>query len=154
MPHRANLLLSKFHLLITSLLPYPIVSFCLPSCSRPAHNDSFSLTFLIEASPTNLDPRLATDSQSQRIDGLLFSGLLEARARQSNVFPRRSCRILVNSRRAHLRLPSSQEQWGRVGIQLELRPLELATLFSYVAKGNCQITYQRWGWRQHRSGLF
>ncbi len=37
-----------------------------------------------------------------------------------------------------------QEQWRRVGIQLELRPLELATLFSDVAKGNFQITYQRW----------
>ncbi len=79
MPHRANLLLSKFHLLITALLPYLIVSFCLSSRSRPAHNDSFSLTFLIEASPTNLDLRFATDSQSQRIDGLLFifSDLLE-----------------------------------------------------------------------------
>ena len=77
MPHRANLLLSKFHLLITSLLSYLIVSFCLSSCSRPAYNDSFSLTFVIEASPTNLDPRFATDWQSQRIDGLLFSGLPE-----------------------------------------------------------------------------
>ncbi len=37
-----------------------------------------------------------------------------------------------------------QEQWRRAGIQLELRPLELATLFSDVAKGNFQITYQRW----------
>jgi len=37
-----------------------------------------------------------------------------------------------------------QEQWRRIGIQLELRPLELATLFSDVAKGNFQITYQRW----------
>jgi peptide/nickel transport system substrate-binding protein len=37
-----------------------------------------------------------------------------------------------------------QEQWRRVGVQLELRPLELATLFSDVAKGNFQMTYQRW----------
>ncbi len=37
-----------------------------------------------------------------------------------------------------------QEQWRRAGIQLELRPLELATLFSDVTKGNFQITYQRW----------
>jgi peptide/nickel transport system substrate-binding protein len=37
-----------------------------------------------------------------------------------------------------------QEQWRRIGIELELRPLELATLFSDVAKGNFQITYQRW----------
>jgi peptide/nickel transport system substrate-binding protein len=37
-----------------------------------------------------------------------------------------------------------QEQWRRVGVALELRPLELATLFSDVAKGNFQMTYQRW----------
>jgi len=37
-----------------------------------------------------------------------------------------------------------QEQWRRAGIQLEIRPLELATLFSDVSKGNFQITYQRW----------
>jgi peptide/nickel transport system substrate-binding protein len=37
-----------------------------------------------------------------------------------------------------------QEQWRRVGVELELRPLELATLFSDVSKGNFQITYQRW----------
>ncbi len=37
-----------------------------------------------------------------------------------------------------------QEQWRRAGIELELRPLELATLFSDVARGNFQITYQRW----------
>ena len=32
---------------------------------------------LIEANPINLDPRFATDTQSQRIDGLLFSSLVE-----------------------------------------------------------------------------
>lgn len=37
-----------------------------------------------------------------------------------------------------------QEQWHRVGIDLEVRPLELATLFSDVVKGNFQLTYQRW----------
>jgi peptide/nickel transport system substrate-binding protein len=37
-----------------------------------------------------------------------------------------------------------QEQWRRVGVALELRPLELATLFSDVGKGNFQITFQRW----------
>src|ERR1700687_6041058 len=49
----------------------------LSGCSRRNQSDPSSLTFLIESSPTNLDPRFATDSQSQRIDGLLFSGLLE-----------------------------------------------------------------------------
>ncbi len=37
-----------------------------------------------------------------------------------------------------------QEQWRRVGIELEVRPLELATLFSDVAKGNFQLSFQRW----------
>jgi peptide/nickel transport system substrate-binding protein len=46
------------------------------SCGRsPAFNPA-SLTFLIEANPTNLDPRFATDGQSQRLDALIFSGLL------------------------------------------------------------------------------
>jgi peptide/nickel transport system substrate-binding protein len=77
MLRRANRITSKFRLLIVSLLPYFLASFCLVSCSHSSHSDPSSLTFLIESSPTNLDPRFATDSQSQRIDGLLFSGLLE-----------------------------------------------------------------------------
>lgn len=46
-------------------------------CFHTTQRDPSSLTFLIESSPTNLDPRFATDSQSQRIDGLLFGSLLE-----------------------------------------------------------------------------
>ena len=37
-----------------------------------------------------------------------------------------------------------QEQWRKVGIDLELRPLELATLLSDAARGNFQLTYARW----------
>jgi peptide/nickel transport system substrate-binding protein len=62
-----------------SLLP-----FFLASCSRPTKFDPSSLTFLIEANPVNLDPRFATDGQSQRLDGLIFSGLL-ARDSQMNL---------------------------------------------------------------------
>src|SRR6267142_4600417 len=76
MPRCAKRPASKF-LLFFTLLPYVITSFCLVSCVSSSHSDPSSLTFLIESSPTNLDPRFATDSQSQRIDGLLFSGLLE-----------------------------------------------------------------------------
>ena len=54
------------------------------SCSHPTKFDPSSLTFLIEANPGNLDPRFATDGQSQRIDGLIFSGLL-ARDAQMNL---------------------------------------------------------------------
>ena len=54
------------------------------SCSHPTKSDPSSLTFLIEANPVNLDPRFATDGQSQRMDGLIFSGLL-ARDAQMNL---------------------------------------------------------------------
>jgi peptide/nickel transport system substrate-binding protein len=37
-----------------------------------------------------------------------------------------------------------QEQWKKVGVALEVRPLEIATLFSDLAKGNFQISYLRW----------
>ncbi|GAC1621298.1 MAG: peptide-binding protein [Candidatus Acidiferrum sp.] len=37
-----------------------------------------------------------------------------------------------------------QQQWRNAGIDLEIRPLEQATLFSDAAKGNFQITYMKW----------
>ncbi|MGB7282297.1 MAG: ABC transporter substrate-binding protein [Candidatus Acidiferrum sp.] len=49
----------------------------LTGCHQRTTSDPSALTFLIESNPTNLDPRYATDSQSQRIDALLFSSLLE-----------------------------------------------------------------------------
>jgi peptide/nickel transport system substrate-binding protein len=46
----------------------------LPSCgSQPDPN---MLVMLIESSPTNLDPRVGVDAQSERIDSLIFDGLL------------------------------------------------------------------------------
>jgi peptide/nickel transport system substrate-binding protein len=77
MLRRVNGTRSRFNFFTSSLLPYFVASFCFASCSRPPRNDPSSLTFLIESSPTNLDPRFATDSQSQRLDGLLFNGLLD-----------------------------------------------------------------------------
>jgi len=71
--------LASFFLLVTWLLPCVLIS-----CSHPAKFDPSSLTFLIEANPVNLDPRFATDGQSQRLDGLIFSGLL-ARDAQMNL---------------------------------------------------------------------
>ena len=77
MPRRARHPLTKVLLFSSLLLLFCIASFFFASCSRSPQSDPSSLTFLIESSPTNLDPRFATDSQSQRLDGLLFSGLLE-----------------------------------------------------------------------------
>ena len=47
------------------------------SCSRSVRPSDSPFTVMIEANPANLDPRFATDTQSQRIDGLLFSSLVE-----------------------------------------------------------------------------
>jgi peptide/nickel transport system substrate-binding protein len=44
------------------------------SCSK--HTDPNTLVMIIESSPTNLDPRIGQDAQSQRIDGLIFDNLL------------------------------------------------------------------------------
>ena len=44
------------------------------SCSRPP--DPNTLVMIIESSPTNLDPRVGIDAQSERIDELLFDALL------------------------------------------------------------------------------
>lgn len=38
--------------------------------------DPHTVVFLIESSPTNLDPRIGTDAQSEHIDELLFDGLV------------------------------------------------------------------------------
>jgi peptide/nickel transport system substrate-binding protein len=44
------------------------------SCSQPP--DPNTLVMIIESSPTNLDPRVGIDGQSERIDELLFDALL------------------------------------------------------------------------------
>jgi peptide/nickel transport system substrate-binding protein len=48
--------------------------------------DSGTVNFLIEASPTNLDPRIGADSYSEHIDGLIFSSLV-ARDAQMKAIP-------------------------------------------------------------------
>ncbi len=49
----------------------------LAGCSHTAKAERSSVTLLIESNPTNLDPRFATDGQSQHLDGLIFSSLVE-----------------------------------------------------------------------------
>jgi peptide/nickel transport system substrate-binding protein len=46
----------------------------LTGCSRTS--DPNTVVMLIESSPTNLDPRVGTDAQSERIDELIFDALL------------------------------------------------------------------------------
>jgi peptide/nickel transport system substrate-binding protein len=62
---------------LASLLPLALVACLAASCSGSSQHDPSSVTFLIESNPANLDPRFGTDAQSQRIDGLLFNGLVE-----------------------------------------------------------------------------
>jgi peptide/nickel transport system substrate-binding protein len=45
---------------------------------------------------------------------------------------------------ARLVASALQDQWKRVGVALEVRPLELATLFSDLDKGNFQLSYSIW----------
>ena len=52
-----------------------VVAAILGGC-RSAPRDPNTVVFLIESSPANLDPRIGTDAQSQRIDALLFDGLV------------------------------------------------------------------------------
>jgi peptide/nickel transport system substrate-binding protein len=56
------------------------------SCSKSANNSPDTVNFLIESAPTNLDPRIGTDAQSQHIDALIFSSLL-AHDAQMNIVP-------------------------------------------------------------------
>jgi peptide/nickel transport system substrate-binding protein len=77
MPHPANsFLLATRHSPLATFL-FLLSSLLLHSCSAPPNTATSSLTFLLESNPTNLDPRFATDAQSQHIDGLLFSSLLQ-----------------------------------------------------------------------------
>src|SRR5438067_10378151 len=45
------------------------------SCSH-SHPDPQTVTLIIEASPLNLDPRIGIDAFSERIDQLIFDGLV------------------------------------------------------------------------------
>src|SRR3569832_2349717 len=46
----------------------------LAACSKKP--DVGTAVMLIESSPSNLDPRIGTDAQSERIDKLIFDGLV------------------------------------------------------------------------------
>jgi peptide/nickel transport system substrate-binding protein len=66
LPLMARHLLGTLHALLLAL--------SLLSCSSKP--DPNTLVMLIESSPTNLDPRVGVDAQSERIDNLIFDDLL------------------------------------------------------------------------------
>ena len=56
-------------------------------CSSPTNiPQPGSVSFLIEATPTNLDPRIGTDAYSAHLDGLIFSSLV-AHDAHMNIVP-------------------------------------------------------------------
>ncbi len=56
------------------LVAFTAVCLVLTACSRKPDPNTFVM--LIESSPTNLDPRVGIDAQSERIDSLIFDDLL------------------------------------------------------------------------------
>jgi peptide/nickel transport system substrate-binding protein len=77
-------MVDKRTFLITRSPDHPITRFALALCciafvlggctrSRPDPN---TLVMIIESSPSNLDPRVGTDAQSERIDKLIFDSLV------------------------------------------------------------------------------
>jgi peptide/nickel transport system substrate-binding protein len=74
-PFKAEALLPAAHgkgiFFVMSLL---LVSLCV-GC-RSVRPDAATLVFLIESSPTSLDPRIGSDAQSEHIHELLFDGLV------------------------------------------------------------------------------
>jgi peptide/nickel transport system substrate-binding protein len=69
---------------VALLLTAVLLLVAMPSCSSPP--PAGTLVMIIESSPTNLDPRVGLDAQSERIDGLLFDDLL-TRDEHLNVEP-------------------------------------------------------------------
>jgi peptide/nickel transport system substrate-binding protein len=57
-----------------------LVALLLVAGCRTSERDPSTVVFLIESSPANLDPRMGTDVQSERIDGLIFDGLVARNA--------------------------------------------------------------------------
>ncbi|MGA2251191.1 ABC transporter substrate-binding protein [Terracidiphilus sp.] len=53
-----------------------VIALALAGC-KTAQRDPRTVVFLIESSPTSLDPRVGTDAQSEYIDELIFDGLVQ-----------------------------------------------------------------------------
>jgi peptide/nickel transport system substrate-binding protein len=58
-----------------------VYTIAMAGCGRGEKRGAGEVVFVIESNPANLDPRFATDGQSQRIDRLIFDGLVERDAR-------------------------------------------------------------------------
>ncbi|HVO82680.1 MAG TPA: ABC transporter substrate-binding protein [Terriglobales bacterium] len=63
-----------------------VIAFLIPALSCSSKPSADTLVMIIESSPTNLDPRVGLDAQSERIDELIFDDLLD-RDEHLNVKP-------------------------------------------------------------------
>jgi peptide/nickel transport system substrate-binding protein len=65
---------------MSKLAPIPLLlcALLLASCRHASHSaqQDHTVVFLIESSPTSLDPRIGVDAQSEHIDELLFDSLV------------------------------------------------------------------------------
>ena len=108
--HRQN---AKLQLSPRMKRPTLLLATCLliHACStppRPAGN----VIFVIESNPANLDPRYATDGTTQRIDRLLFNGLV-VRDNQMKLHGDLA-ELLGNSRPSHLHIsPQTRHSFSR-----------------------------------------
>jgi ABC-type transport system substrate-binding protein len=63
--------------ILTATALFAVLTIVFVARHHGRRGDRSTLVFLIESNPTNLDPRFATDGQSQHLDGLLFSSLVD-----------------------------------------------------------------------------
>src|SRR5579862_8591368 len=76
----------KARLLARPVFAAFFVTLLFPLLSCSSKPDANALVMIIESSPTNLDPRVGIDAQSERIDNLIFDDLL-SRGDDLNVAP-------------------------------------------------------------------
>jgi peptide/nickel transport system substrate-binding protein len=75
--HGLHLVRLRFWAPVMAMLLVPGMTICFAGCnSSKSAAEPGTVNFLIEASPTNLDPRIGADAYSQHIDGLIFSSLV------------------------------------------------------------------------------
>jgi peptide/nickel transport system substrate-binding protein len=74
------------HRLVRRTLAIVLLGTLFPLLSCTNRPDANTLVMIIESSPTNLDPRVGIDAQSERIDNLIFDDLL-SRGDDLNVAP-------------------------------------------------------------------
>ena len=77
----------RYHLCVTAAVAYSLLAagLLLTGC-RHAQDPPGTVVMVIESSPTNLDPRIGTDGQSEHIDSLIFDALVR-RDEHFNVQP-------------------------------------------------------------------